>query len=143
MGDNLSYMYLFNSSSSSDSDDRPYSFTLSGTQAVASTDSTVALHPDEKVNMQGGGRGKWGSGMELGKQHHKQYWLGSEGRAFVRPFGFGQYSGVILDRVSFHGRFVHLQLPSFLPQYTNRHPADKATSTPTLAFELLTVQYTG
>ena len=25
------------------------------------------------------------------------------------------YSGVILDRVSFHGRFVHFHLPSFLP----------------------------
>ena len=24
-------------------------------------------------------------------------------------------SGVILDRVSFHGRFVHIHLPSFLP----------------------------
>ena len=26
-------------------------------------------------------------------------------------------SGVILDRVSFHGRFVHLHLPSFLPSF--------------------------
>ena len=25
-------------------------------------------------------------------------------------------SGVILDRVSFHGRFVHFHLPSFLPE---------------------------
>ena len=42
VGDSLSYMYLFESSSASDSDARPYSFTVSGTQAVASTDSTVA-----------------------------------------------------------------------------------------------------
>ena len=26
-------------------------------------------------------------------------------------------SGVILDRVSFHGRFVHFHLPSFLPSF--------------------------
>ena len=31
---------------------------------------------------------------------------------------YGYYdSGVILDRVSFHGRFVHFHLPSFLPSY--------------------------
>ena len=57
VGDSLSYMYLFESSSASDSDARPYSFTVSGTQTVASTDSTVALHPDEKVYMQGGRSG--------------------------------------------------------------------------------------
>ena len=43
VGDILSYMYLFESSSASDSDARPYSFTVSGTQAVASTDSTKTL----------------------------------------------------------------------------------------------------
>ena len=71
VGDSLDYiMYLFESSSASDSDARPYSFTVSGTQAVelVRTVRTVALHPDENVHMPGG-RGKWGSGMELGKLH--------------------------------------------------------------------------
>ena len=69
VGDNLSHMYLFDSSNASDSDDRPYSFTASDTQAVACTDSTVALHPDEKVQYTCRGGGEWGGGMELGKQH--------------------------------------------------------------------------
>ena len=63
VGDSLSYMYLFESSSASDSDARPYSFTVSGTQAVASTDSTVALLPDEKVHVSGGGT------VGVGKRH--------------------------------------------------------------------------
>ena len=42
--------------------------------------------------------------MELGK-NTTQYWSPD------------QYSGVILDRVSFHGRFVHFHLPSFLPSF--------------------------
>ena len=107
VGDSLDYMYLFESSSASDSDARPYSFTVSSMQAVASTDSTVALHTDEKVHVSGGGLGEWGSDMELGK-NTTQYWSPD------------QYSGVILDRVSFHGRFVHFHLPSFLyghPKY--------------------------
>jgi len=63
VGDSLSYIYLFESSSASDSDARPYSFTVSGMQAEASTDSTVALHPDEKVYMQGRGA------EEVGERH--------------------------------------------------------------------------
>ena len=118
VGDNLSKMYLFESSSASDSDARPYSFIVSGTQAVASTDSTVALHPDEKVNMQGGGgAGEVGSGMELGKQH--QAVLVGVGRSdFCSAFRLWPVQRCLLDRVSFHGRFVHLHLPSFLPLYT-------------------------
>ena len=57
VGDNLSNMYLFESSSASDSDARPYSFTVSGTQAVASTDSTVALHH------------AWGGAGDVGERH--------------------------------------------------------------------------
>ena len=34
VGDSLSYMHLFESSSASDSDARPYRFTVSGTQTV-------------------------------------------------------------------------------------------------------------
>ena len=51
-------MYLFESSSASNSDARPYSyFTASGTQAVASTDSTVALHH------------AWGGAGDVGERH--------------------------------------------------------------------------
>ena len=63
VGDSLNYTYLFESRSASDSDVRAYSFltVVSGTQAVASTDSTVALNPDEKVISQGGDRGCGGA----------------------------------------------------------------------------------
>ena len=93
VGESLDYMYLFESSSASDSDARPYSFTVSSMQAVASTDSTVALHPDEKAT--------WNCWVN----NTKQYWSPD------------QYSGVILDRVSFHGRFIYFHLPSFLPSF--------------------------
>ena len=64
VGESLDYMYYsFESSSASDSDARPYSFTVSGTQTVASTDSTVALHTDEKVHVSGRGTGG------VGKRH--------------------------------------------------------------------------
>lgn len=50
--DSVNYMYLFGSS-------RSYSFmTLSGTQAVASSDSTFPLHPDGKVNIGAGDAGE-------------------------------------------------------------------------------------
>ena len=58
--------YLFESSSASDSDARPYSFTVSGMQAVASTDSTVALHTHEKVHVSGGGTGGGGERHGIG-----------------------------------------------------------------------------
>ena len=112
VGDSLNYMYLVESSSASDSDARPYSITVSGTQAVASTDSTVALHPEEKVNMQGGSGGAAWNRVN----NTKQYWLGSGSRAFVRPFDSDLYSYVILDRVSFNGRLVHTPPPFVLPQ---------------------------
>ena len=66
LGDSLDYMYLFESSSASDSDARPYSFTVSSMQAVASTDSTVALHTDEKVHVSGGGTGGVGERHGIG-----------------------------------------------------------------------------
>ena len=66
VGDSLDYMYLFESSSASDSDARPYSFTVSSMQAVASTDSTVALHTDEKVHVSGGGTGGVGERHGIG-----------------------------------------------------------------------------
>ena len=48
---------------------------------------------------------KWPS--QCGSSQYNYYWSPD------------QYSGVILDRVSFHGRFVHFHLPSFLPSDIN------------------------
>ena len=111
VGDSLSYMYLFESSSASDSDARPYSFTVSSMQAVASTDSTVALHTDEKVHVSGGGwRGNGGATWNWVKTPN------STGHLTSTAVSFSTKSHSMA--ASYTSTFLPSFLPSFLPRMT-------------------------